>query len=162
MYQSETWKSSENHSAIQMCSVRHTLLAWESEDPEAFRLNFELAEFRSRYASDNQVDGNPFAFAKEVEPGHAEWQRKLLFTEKEISAWLLCCPEDVVRGRSCKHAEHELCFDCEIPLCKSCCRKWWKHGDHKIPMALSNDNFWGYAADIITKHRVRWIEAGLL
>ena len=25
-------------------------------------------------------------------------------------------------------------------------------------MALSNDNMWGYATDVIAKHKVRWIE----
>ena len=27
-----------------------------------------------------------------------------------------------------------------------------------VPMALSNDNMWGYIADIVTKYQVRWIE----
>jgi len=29
---------------------------------------------------------------------------------------------------------------------------------YKIPMALANDNFWGYTCDIIAMYKVRWIE----
>ena len=28
-----------------------------------------------------------------------------------------------------------------------------------VPMALCNDNMWGYATNFITKYKVRWIEA---
>ena len=28
-----------------------------------------------------------------------------------------------------------------------------------VPMALCNDNMWGYSTDLIVKHKVRWIEA---
>ena len=28
----------------------------------------------------------------------------------------------------------------------------------QIPMALGNDNFWGYACLLIVKYQVRWIE----
>ena len=29
-------------------------------------------------------------------------------------------------------------------------------------MALCNDNFWGYASDIIYKYQVRWLEAAVV
>ena len=29
-----------------------------------------------------------------------------------------------------------------------------------VPMALSNDNMWGYIDSIVTRYRVRWIRNG--
>ena len=33
-----------------------------------------------------------------------------------------------------------------------------KEHEYRIPMALANDNLWGYTSDIIAKYKVRWIE----
>ena len=34
-----------------------------------------------------------------------------------------------------------------------------EHRFQSVPTALANDNFYGYAPEVIYKHRVRWIEA---
>ena len=76
---------------------------------------------------------------------------------------ILCCPEDVTRSDKCKHNTHELCGFCEIPICKSCRNDAWSPvSNYRMPMALSNDNFWGYTTDIITRFQVRWIEAAIV
>ncbi len=101
MYRSETWRSNVNYAPIRMYSVGESLLQHEQMDSHAFHLNFDLATFRKRYASDDEMQGNPFANATELESGQTEWQRRLLFSEKNTSVWILCCPEDVVRGQNC-------------------------------------------------------------
>ena len=32
----------------------------------------------------------------------------------------------------------------------------------KIPMALGNDNLWGYTSDIIVRYKVTWLEAAIV
>ena len=39
---------------------------------------------------------------------------------------------------------------------------WSPMCNYRMPMALSNDNFWGYTTDIITRFQVRWIEAAIV
>ena len=31
-----------------------------------------------------------------------------------------------------------------------------------IPMALGNDNYWGYTTDILYRYEVRWIEMAIV
>jgi len=164
MYYSETWRCDENWADIDMYEVRNSLWRWLEKDPIAFLTNFGLARFKERYASDDQEGGNPFLNSSDLAEGDAEWQRMLLApdrTEEPIS--LLCCPEDVERSAGCKHAENVLCGACRIPLCSTCWVRGWSCASrHRIPMALANDNFFGYSTDILTRYRVRWIEAAIV
>ena len=74
---------------------------------------------------------------------------------------ILCCPEDVeFCGR---HSTAELCGNCRIPLCCRCWHySWSSRCNHRIPMVLGNDNFFGYTTELLTKYRVRWIEAAIV
>ena len=115
----------------------------------------------SGFASDATPDGNPFVNAAELKCGNYEWQRKLACTPAQPI--LLCCPEDV-RHTGCKpHSTETLCRNCEVPFCRSCVNHLWKDGKSAaIPMALCNDNFWGYSTPLIQKYKVRWIESAIV
>ena len=55
----------------------------------------------------------------------------------------------------------DACADCFYPICRNCflTSKSSKEEKVAIPQALTNDNFWGFATEVIYKHRVRWIES---
>ena len=78
--------------------------------------------------------------------------------------WILCCPEDVNarKSRRCQHKDEFLCSNCEILVCYKCQGNWNKGENHKIPMCLASDNFWGYTSDIIVKYRVTWLESAIV
>ena len=86
-----------------------------------------------------------------------EWTRKV--QRKAAVATMLCCPEDVVLGARCKHPADVVCSSCAIPVCGEC-EDLLKHG-HKIPKALTNDNFISYAHEFIVHNKVTWLEATL-
>ena len=161
---SDAWPNSCAQSTIRWLRVRDCLLAWESLDTKMFLETFDVARFREKIANDTGAHGNPFLNANELRPGDAEWQRKLLFSEKNVALWILCCPEDVNARKSkrCRHNDDVLCAHCEIPVCFKCEDKWRKGQNHKIPMALGNDNLWGYTSDILVKYKVTWLEAAIV
>ena len=66
------------------------------------------------------------------------------------------------KGRRCQHKDEVLCAQCEIPVCCKCESKWRLRENHKIPMCLGNDNFWGYTTDTIVKHKVTWLESAIV
>ena len=68
---------------------------------------------------------------------------------------ILCCPEDVRACPGDRHPETRLCPRCRIPLCQRCYESL--AALQPPPMALANDNFWGYTTDIIQRYRVRWM-----
>ena len=161
---SETKEAWDSKSEIRMHTVRASLLKAEERDTEAFQLNLSLVRFKERFASDNDKRGNAFEGAEELEPGHYEWQRLLLLPERRQRVPLLCCPEDAERSKSCRHADHELCGSCKIPLCGHCLAiLLGSRGARRvIPRGLCNDNFWGYTTSIIARYGVRWIEAAIV
>ena len=79
------------------------------------------------------------------------------FNPLSIQMPLLCCPEDIeLNTYKCKHPEYEVCKQCRVPVCSNCERLLWK--GRGIPMALGNDNMWGYVTSLIARYKVRWIE----
>ena len=71
---------------------------------------------------------------------------------------IICCPEDVQCAGD--HAEHLLCSECTFPLCWQCLHSSSAQEDKAVPIpaALANDNFFGFALDIVYKYKVRYIE----
>ena len=131
--------------------------------PEAFNDNFNLHLFLERYASNDATDGNPFLHSRTFEAGNHEWQCWLEVPTQRQPLRLICCPEDVLPGPRCRHERHILCGDCQIPLCNSCVLKARSsHTNHRIPMALANDNFAGYTTDLLARYKVRWLEAAIV
>ena len=124
--------------------------------------NCSLQEFIQRYARGSREQGNVFQNAPEFTETDWEWKRVFLWSRQgKPPLLLLCCPEDVAHcGRD--HARHALCRRCEVPLCFHCFLGLQPKTAHAIPMALGNDNFWGYTSDIIAKYQVRWIEAAIV
>ena len=84
-----------------------------------------------------------------------EWKR---WVDREDGvAEALCCPEDVRQTSRCRHDAHTICSRCEIPICNEC---WHLSSKNmKIPKALCNDNFIGYAHKFIVDAKVTWLEA---
>jgi hypothetical protein len=114
-------------------------------------LNCSLAYFKDRYARDDGPDGNPFQHAPELAADCWEWRR--IFSLAGAGAGnveMLCCPEDVIHCGG-KHDQHLICQRCQVPVCKECYMPLCHQRDAGIPMALCNDNFWGYTTHIITK-----------
>ena len=127
----------------------------------------------ARKATSTDAGSRPSATAtgqaEEHEHGYApnswEWKRNIncvKYNETVQTKPALCCPEDVRRNHhKCKHDEHTLCGACEIPLCLECWSRLCNRYDpgFRIPAALPNDNFQGYAHPFIVLNKVRWIEA---
>ena len=155
--------SSNLHSTdVQYC-IASVLFKWIEQFPEAFNDNFNLPLFVQRYASNNSDDGNPFLNSSDFSPDNFEWQYLLEVPSQREPVRLLCCPEDVERCPSCKKRPNVLCGDCRIPLCKRCWSLGWSSRyNHRIPMALANDNFIGYATELLAKYKVRWLEAAIV
>ena len=165
MYSSQIFRCFKSHAAVKHYSVESSLWKWlELDGGEAFCDNFHLLRFKERYASGDQEGGNPFQQCADLEAGQTEWQQRLLLPRAGLRPIpLLCCPEDVVRTPRCKHPDNLLCQHCHVPICSSCWHySWSARHSHRIPMALANDNFWGYTSDIIARYKVRWIEAAIV
>ena len=115
---------------------------------QILHLNFALEDFKRAYG-----EGPAFQDARDLEDDVCV--RQLLFEDgKKLQ--VLCCPEDVVNCG--QHSLDDICFGCQVPICTEC----WQHladpAHVGVPMALSNDNFWGYMSAVVVKHEVRFIE----
>ena len=82
---------------------------------------------------------------------------------------MLCCPEDVEFCHKCANVNKDnvkqiCCVHCRFPICKNCRVIMTRTHKDKIgvPMALCNDNFWGFVSDVIARLQVRWIEAAAI
>ena len=120
---------------------------FETLTPESFQQNWDLMQYRTSYGSHAAVQRQLHG---------AEWQRTLpqtLFNGQSI----LCCPEDL-RCSACPASGMQLCRQCELPLCRACWKRMRQGAFSGIPSALCNDNFYGYPAELLYQHRVRWIE----
>ena len=52
-----------------------------------------------------------------------------------------------------------LCSNCSLPVCRACrIQLATAKGKSAVPMALANDNWYGYVQDIIARYDARWIE----
>eukprot|EP00973_Karenia_brevis_P089195 12368380-Karenia_brevis.AAC.1 len=72
--------------------------------------------------------------------------------KERVAVELFGCPEDW----NCQgHGSHNgpdtaHCKDCTLPVCRSCGIKLaTANGRNNVPMALANDNWYGYVQDII-------------
>ena len=117
---------------------------------ESWKENLDFNTFVRRYAPSRKE-------AHGFDGESSEWTRHIETPQRDGVA--LCCPEDVRRGKHCKHELHKLCPDCSIPVCFSCWIHLWSHKNFRIPAALANDNFQGYCHPFLIQHKVRWIEA---
>ena len=87
---------------------------------------------------------------REVGSTHWEWRRLLRMCGHTEPFEVLCCPEDI----NCKeaHGPEVICGECDVPICSDCYRRVNRSKD--APMALANDNMWGYIASVIMQYQV--------
>ena len=117
---------------------------------EAWLYNLSFDRYKKSFGS--AVAGNPL-----LEERNWEWKRKVsrdLLTTAEV----LCNPEDVVCGSTCRHGDDMVCPQCKIPVCNEC----WQLSLRKlkIPKALANDNFIGYVHEFFAREKVNHIIDG--
>ena len=118
-----------------------------------FEQTLGLHTYIQRYASD---PSSPMTGAIELDDSNWEW-RRIMSVGGGIKMPLLCCPEDIeLNTYTCKHPEYEVCKQCRVPVCHNCEILLWQ--GRGIPMALGNDNMWGYVTSLIARYKVRWIE----
>ena len=156
MYEARTNQGSVSGNSIDMFTVSESLLRMASKNWSSFLQNFDVATYRQHYGAATDESHMP----NEDNDSLRHLDIKLGDATHRIT--LICCPEDVTRDPHCNHDAKTLCKYCSIPLCHKCklqiCYYPYKGN---IPMALANDNFWGYSNDIIWKYKVRWIEAAI-
>ena len=118
-----------------------------SED-DAWKYNLSGKFYKDRF-------GNATETAPDLRHGCMEWKRKV-HCKGDIEE-LICCPEDVTPTSKCKHDVNFVCSTCEVPICT----EGWEGSmrKRKIPKALANDNFIGYAHSFIVENKVTWLEA---
>ena len=162
LHRSEHKHAHHSKNMIEMYGVRSSLRAFFLRNEDKFRLHFGLREFKLRYASDLQPQGNPFKNATCLSESEAEWVQRLVLEGVEEDVFLLCCPEDVDKCKACARQGNRLCEACRIPLCQECSRCIVVGATSEIPMALANDNFWGYTSEIIFKYKVRYLEMAIV
>ena len=144
----------QDNSEIKYAPVTQ-LVSWLETDPDAFESTLGLGTFLRRYADGHDRDSGVYANAPGFKADNWDWKQILRRNKDTESKELICCPEDIERCNG-THLGHEICGKCKVPLCLSCLIPL--SSGHEIPMALSNDNMWGYATGLIVKHKVRWIE----
>ena len=119
-----------------------------------FDNNFGFRTFMQRYGTDWQDPSLADEDLREFGPTRWEWRRALEVGRDLPSFEMLCCPEDIKCTR--QHPTESICLECQVPICKEC---WFVlRREKNVPMALANDNHWGYVVALIKRYKVRWIE----
>ena len=126
--------------------------------------NFDFDLWMQRYAPalrpPSVEDEHEYGFVE----NSWEWKRDINcvnYKDEVQTKRALCCPEDVQHSEEqCKHdRKKKLCRHCSIPLCIECSVHLRRRSKFRIPAALANDNFQGYAHPFIVLNKVKWIEA---
>ena len=67
-------------------------------------------------------------------------------------------PQDFDRPPYCR----TLCNCCQVPICRNCCHGLARYtSDSKqgtVPMAIANDNYYGYVMRLLIEKKVTWLE----
>ena len=151
-----------------------------SANPEALTYNFCMKFYKANYA-EGSTD-NPWRHNAECLDSGWEWRRRYRFNVKGVEDMeMLCNPEDIRACAECAGNQCQtVCRHCAIPLCRKC-KTYLRYAFSKenlayanhchqqrtnerrtlpycIPMALVNDNMFGYTSSLIARYRVRWIE----
>ena len=140
-------KTYEQSTEIRYYTVEQSLLLWHNDaDDSTFLQHFSLDEYIQKY-----IVPHGLVFDKEH---HEDWLRSLRTPNGRVN--ILCCPEDVEYcGR---HSNNEMCARCRWPVCNACMNEIAVGRPRSIPMALGHDLLFGYTTELLTQHKVRWIE----
>ena len=127
--------------------------------PASYEWNWDFHKYRERYVIPGGAS-NPMHMHPQLGDDCWIWRRVLPASGVHPERIILCCPEDIRCSREHAEAEtHVLCQQCEIPLCRNCFMTSQQFDEFGIPEALANDNVCGYVTEIVSKYKVRWIEA---
>ena len=77
MHWSEHTHSRMSQNRISMFEVHSSLQRFFNRDERCFRLHFSLRDFKERYCSDSQPDGNPFRNCKLFDDAAHDWSQDL-------------------------------------------------------------------------------------
>ena len=122
------------------------LIGLWKKNADHFDHNFGFRRFMERYGQDWKVRGRNDEDLREFGPTRWEWRRLFKMRGRTEPFELLCCPEDIKCDRN--HDTSQICDYCDVPVCSQCWSLLMR--GRNVPMALSNDNMWGYVADIVT------------
>ena len=128
---------------------------WQEENgPAKIRDNLGLQDFLNTFATAS--NGTSFPHCTELTDDSSwEWKRILHVNALPGGTMpVLCCPEDV-QHCGAAHPKHEICSRCRVAVCAECMRhlKASDPAAYRIPMALANDNMWGYTSEIIARYK---------
>ena len=154
-----------SQSMIKMYSIGQSLEKFYNRNNDSFRQHFNWEAFKAKYCSEDAPGGNPFRNSRVLEDDAGEWIQEVRFSNTSNSTLvqkLLCCPEDVIRCKTCARKRQGLCSKCQIPLCRECAACVVNKQTPSIPMVLANDNFWGYTTDLLFEYKVTWLEAAIV
>jgi hypothetical protein len=168
-------KASQYKGTIEYHTVG-SVMRWIEDFDEKWEENFDFDTWMERYAPahretnvrEESEHAKPEASVNEkLEHGFVEksweWKRDIdcvNYKDEVQTKRALCCPEDVRHSSRCAHElNRTLCRHCSIPLCLECVTHLRRRSKYRIPAALTNDNFQGYAHPFIVLNKVRWIEA---
>ena len=118
----------------------------------SFAANLDFGQFWRKYGSTNELKDHP-----QLQSTCWVWRRRVNFGRFENQD-IICCPEDVQCVED--HAEHLLCSECTFHLCWQCLHTSSAQEDTAVPIrvALANDNFFGFAFDIVYKYKRSHVE----
>ena len=116
---------------------------------DAWACNLSAKRFKDHFGEAVSMDPG-------MQDGCWEWFRKVRRRDNSEHR-ILCCPEDVRKSASCRHADHFVCSTCAIPICDDCYHR--AEEMQKIPRALANDNYIGYWHSYIVENQATWLEA---
>ena len=116
----------------------------------SFRFNWCLSEYMSRYGGTAAMENHP-------DLANDAWTFKRLLKCWLTEQLILCAPQDI--KCQAKHDVQEVHGCCLLPLCTQCFHiSTAEDSKCKVPRALANDNFYGFANADLVKYGVRWIE----
>ena len=143
---------------VKLCDIQYRsgadLLKWLGNDHDHFNKTFGFGTFMQRYGQAWQERGQWGGDLREFGPTRWEWCRLLKSRGMSEPFEIWCCPEDVKCVE--KHRPEVIHTDCDVPISTDCFR--YLQSGKDVPMALANENMWGYVASIVTQYQVQWIE----
>ena len=159
-------------SDITLCSTNGEVLHEAGHrDFRSIRYNLSMPFFKATYVAGVESHAQPWRCRAECLEKGWEWRCTFRFSRhRHEDLEMLCCPEDVERCTGV-HDATEVCRKCKIPLCESCRSYLVKNAGGNegalkedgtvevlpfcIPMALANDNMWGYTTSVLIRYKVR-------
>ena len=119
---------------------------------QTFLRNWDFKEYDEWYGSSAELKNHP-----ELQSNCWVWRRHIRFGRFQDKI-IICCPEDVTCPN--QHERKFLCAQCSIAMCRKCLAQMQTKETVvvNIPDGLANDNFFGFALDLVYRYQARYIE----